>query len=171
MRPSRGISALHDVPSILCIVGCFLGFIALYGPFFKSTPVRLSKSARARRQHSSFIPIYNPGTIFPNVPNRISTLTVVPKPPRECISRIRVNSSTALDNSPDMRARAASSKSGGRSVRRSNPSRGNEVVQSVSCKSSVVSASALGKHGRAQDKKVGLYAHFCLIPVDSTGSC
>ena len=84
-----------------------------------------------------------------------STPTVVPILPRESLrgaptaaqpaSVVRANSSTALKNSADTRVCTASSNSGSGGVRKSDPSRANDVAQYVSCVGRAVNAGASGR--------------------------
>ena len=83
----------------------------------------------------------------------------MPVPPRESLrgaptaaqpaSDVRANSPTTLENSADTRVRTASSNSSGSMVRKSNPSRANDVAQYVSCVSRAVNAAASGRRSSA----------------------
>ena len=78
------VSALREVPFLLCTAGLFFGFLALYIPFFYITPYAHFKTRANATLAFYFVPIINAGSIFGRIfPNaladRIGTLnTLVP---------------------------------------------------------------------------------------------
>ena len=78
------VSALREVPFVLCTAGLFFGFMGLYVPFFYITPYAHFKTGANATLAFYFVPILNAGSVFGRVfPNaladRIGTLnTLVP---------------------------------------------------------------------------------------------
>ncbi|KAI0247525.1 major facilitator superfamily domain-containing protein [Lactifluus subvellereus] len=64
------ISALREVPFILCTAALFFGFVGIYTPFFYITPYALFETGASRTLAFYLVPILNAGSVFGRlVPN------------------------------------------------------------------------------------------------------